>query len=148
MPGTSLHWTICTQFYQIPSRKLWKFHKKVELPPGSLPYIPIEEHGFALHEVAFRNAICLRYGWRPPLLPSQCVCNKTFSMEHALSCPCGGFPTIHHNEIRDITAHLMSDVCHNVGIELPLQHISSETMSLRTANVEEGARLDIKTQGF
>ena len=42
----------------------------------------------------------------------------------------------------------MSDVCHNVGIEPPLQHITSETMSYRTANVEEGARLDIKAQGF
>ena len=28
-------------------------------------------------------------------------------MEHALSCARGGFPTIRHNEIRDITAHLM-----------------------------------------
>ena len=69
-------------------------------------------------------------------------------MEHALSCARGGFPTICHNEIRDITAHLMSDVCHNVGIEPPLQQITSETMSYRTANVEEGARLDIKAQGF
>ena len=105
----------------------------------------LEEHGFALHKGAFRGALCLRYGWRPPLLPSQCVCDKTFSVEHALSCPHGGFPTICHNEIRDITAHLMS---HNVGIEPPLQHITSETMSYRTANVEEGARLDIKAQGF
>ena len=113
-----------------------------------LTALPLEEHGFALHKGAFRDALCLRYGWRPPLLPSQCVCDKTFSVEHALSCPHGGFPTIRHNEIRDITAHLMSDVCHNVGIEPPLQHITSETMSYRTANVEEGARLDIKAQGF
>ena len=53
-------------------------------------------------------------------------------------------PQIRHNEIRDITAYLMSDVCHNVGIEPPLQHIRGETMSYRTANVEEGARLNIK----
>ena len=79
----------------------------MERPRGSLPYIPIEEHGFALHKGAFRDALCLRYGWRPPLLPSQCVCN---SMEHALSCRHGGFPTIRHNEIRDITAHLMSEL--------------------------------------
>ena len=81
-----------------------------------LTALPLEEHCFALHKGAFRDALCLRYGWRPPLLPSQCVCDKMFSVEHALSCPHGGFPTIRHNEIRDITAHLMSDVCHNVGI--------------------------------
>ena len=113
-----------------------------------LTALPLEEHGFTLHKGAFRDALCLRYGWRPPLLPSQCVCDKTFSVEHALSCPHGGFPTIRHNEIRDITAHLTSDVCHNVWIEPPLQHITSETMSYRTANIVEGARLDIKAQGF
>ena len=62
--------------------------------------------------------------------------------------PTRWFPTIRHNEIRDITAHLMSDVCHNVGIEPSLQHTTSETVSYRTANVEEGAHLDIKAQGF
>ena len=62
--------------------------------------------------------------------------------------PTWWFSTIHYNEIRDIAAQLMSDVCHNIGIEPPLQHITSETMSYRTANVEEGARLDIKAQGF
>ena len=31
--------------------------------------LPIARHGFALHKSAFRDAICLRYGWQPPLLP-------------------------------------------------------------------------------
>ena len=44
-------------------------------------------------------------------------------MEHALSCPCGGLPSIRHNELRDITAALLSEVCHNVGIEPPLQPV-------------------------
>ena len=69
-------------------------------------------------------------------------------MEHALSCPCGGFPFIRHNEIRDITAKFMSEVCHNVWVEPPLQSLSGEIMSHKTANVEDGARLDIKAQGF
>ena len=33
----------------------------------------------------------------------------------------GGFPTIRHNEIGNITAHLMSDVCNNVELEPILQ---------------------------
>ena len=33
-------------------------------------------------------------------------------------------PTIRHNEVRDITAHLMSDVWHNVGLEQTLQPIT------------------------
>ena len=50
-------------------------------------------------------------------------------MEHALSCSYGGFPTIRHNEVRNITAHLMSDVCHNVGIEPTIQPITDERLS-------------------
>ena len=38
-----------------------------------LSTLPIEEHGFALHKGGFRDALCLRYGWQPTLLPSQCV---------------------------------------------------------------------------
>ena len=41
-----------------------------------LSTLPIEEHGFTLHKGAFRDALCLRYGWRPPLLPSHCACSK------------------------------------------------------------------------
>ncbi len=77
-----------------------------------LSALPITEHGFALHKGAFRDALCLRYGWRPPNLPSHCVCGDFFTVEHALSCPRGGFPSIRHNEIRDMTATLMSEVCH------------------------------------
>ena len=51
---------------------------------------------YALHKGAFRDALCLRYGWQPQLLPSHCVCGKTMSVEHALSCPFGGFPSIRH----------------------------------------------------
>ena len=53
-----------------------------------------------------------------------------------------------YNEIRDITVKIMSEVCHNVGVEPPLQCLSGEVMSHRTANTEDGARLDIKAQGF
>ena len=111
-----------------------------------LTALPIEEHGFVLHKGTFRDALCLRYGWRPPLLPSQCACNKSFSVEHALSFPHGGFPTIRHNEIRDITAHLMSDVCYNVGIEPPLQSVTNETTDLPM--LKKGHALTSRRRGF
>ena len=55
-----------------------------------LTALPVEEHGFALHKGAFRDAICLRYGWHPSGLPSICACSKTFTVEHAMNCPTGG----------------------------------------------------------
>ena len=44
----------------------------------------------------------------------QCTCNEPFTVEHALSCPKGTFPIHHHNEIRDITHCLLSEVVKNL----------------------------------
>ena len=78
---------------------------------------PIEEHGFALNKGEFRDALCLRYGWRPKHLPSHCICGKAFNAEHAMSCNHGGVTIKRHNKIRDITAQLMNEVCKGVGVE-------------------------------
>ena len=110
--------------------------------------LPISEHGFALHRGAFRDALCLCYGWQPVHLPSRCVCGQHFTIEHALSCPKVGFPTIRHNEIHNITADLLSGVCHCVGIEPSLQSATGEQFQHKTTNREDGARFDIVAQRF
>ncbi len=112
-------------------------------PPAWLNAIPLQEYGFNLHKSAFRDAITLRYGWVPADLPTTCVCGSRFSVEHALSCPRGAFPIIRRNEIRDLTASVLTEVCHDVRVELDLQPITNETLSAATANTLEGARLDI-----
>ena len=65
-----------------------------------------------------------------------------------MSCPRGGFPSIRHNEIRDIIADFLSEVCHNVGTEPSLQPVTGEQLLHRTANREDGARLDIVAESF
>ena len=77
-----------------------------------LTSLPIKEHGFTLHKGDFRDALALRYGWTPVRSPS---CGSSFSVEHSLSCPKGGFPTIRHNEIRDLSAGLLSEVSNDVA---------------------------------
>ena len=47
---------------------------------------PLRRHGFTLHKTAFRDGLCLRYGWTPEQLPSLCVYGRTFSVDHALTC--------------------------------------------------------------
>ena len=69
-------------------------------------------------------------------------------MDHALSCHCGGFLSIRHNELRDLTAHLLTEVCSNVGVEPVLQPLGGKRMDHRTANSEDNARLDIKADNF
>ena len=113
-----------------------------------LATLPIEEHGFYLNKTAFWDAIHMRYGWKPERMPDKCVCGAQFSVEHALTCPRGGFTFIRHNEIRDLTANLLSEVCHGVQTEPDLQPLTGETLSLQTANGQDNARLDIRAQGF
>ena len=55
-----------------------------------LTVLPIEEHGFALHKGAFRDALALRYGWTPHGMSSICICGKQNDPSHALSCARGG----------------------------------------------------------
>ena len=50
------------------------------------------------------------------------VCGLTFSIELAL----WWYPSIRHNELRDITATLLTEVCHSVGTKPGLQPLSGE----------------------
>ena len=84
---------------------------------GCQRFTYISEHGFALHKGTFRDALCLWYGWHPGHLPTKCVCSKQFMVDYTLSCLCGGLPSLRHNEIRDVTADLLIEVCHNVSTE-------------------------------
>ena len=113
-----------------------------------LAALPVESHGFSLHKGAFRDAISLRYGWQPSLLPTTCICGKSFTVDHALNCPTGVFPSIRHNEIRDLTVNLMAEVCHDVCVEPSLQPLCGEHLSYATANREDAARLDVRARGF
>ena len=75
-----------------------------------LATLSIVEHGFALHKGAFRDLLCLRYGWRPSHLPSHCICAHHFTVEHAFICTHGGFPSNRHKELTDITVGLHTEV--------------------------------------
>ena len=113
-----------------------------------LTALPVKAHGFSLHKSAFRDAVCLRYNWTPSHLPTSCACGQQFSVSHALSCPTGGFPTIRHNELRDICSDLLSEVCSSVSKEPVLLPLTGEHFASNSTTIDQGARLDIKADGF
>ena len=113
-----------------------------------LSALPLKKYSFDLHKGAFRDAICLRYEWRPPDLPSSCVCGNPTTIDHCLSCPYGGFPTLRHNALCDLSANLLKEVCYNVSREPPLQPLTGETFELRSATTVDGAYLDVAADGF
>ena len=96
----------------------------------------------------FRDAVYLRFNWQPVNLPQTCICGKSFSVEHAFSCPCGGFPSIHHNKVCDLTASLLSEVCCDVGIKPALLPLDCEPLRYTTTNREDGAQLNVVARDF
>ena len=86
----------------------------------------MQEHGFSLHKTAFRDALALRYDWLPSCIISHCACGSTFSVDHALSCPKEGFPSIRHGKVWDLTADLLTEVCYDVEVEPHLQLLNTE----------------------
>ena len=112
-----------------------------------LTALPLKDHGFALHRAAFHDAMALRYGWPPSNLPSKCDCSNNNSIDNALSCAKGGFPSIRHNEICDLTANLLAEVCSEVCIKPHLQPTTPDQLSGATTNSQDGARLDVSANG-
>ena len=53
-----------------------------------------------------------------------------------------------HNEIRDVTADWLNEVCNKTEKEPQLQPITGESIHLQSANWQEEARPDIKAKGF
>ena len=97
----SLHVSMMKSLIQLECNFL-KQHLKLDHQIG-LPCCQ-KEHGFYLEKQAFWDTLYLRYKKQLRNLPSHCVCGKTFSIDHALSCPKGGFISLRHNELRDFTA--------------------------------------------
>ena len=75
-----------------------------------LTVLPILEHGFHLHKGDFRDSLYLRYGITPSKTSSTCQCETSFSVDHAMVCPFGRLPMIRHNEVRDLTDSLLTEV--------------------------------------
>ena len=63
-------------------------------------------------------------------------------------CSTGGFLTTCHNEVHDITAQLLTEMYSIVSVEPPLQPLSGEACTHRSANVEDFARADLNALGF
>ena len=54
--------------------------------------------------------------------------------------PKGGFVIIRHNEIRDITAELLTEICKNVTVEPALTPLTGETFPKASAITSNYAR--------
>ena len=127
-----------------------KLHEINQMPGASawLSAMPLVENNFWLSKREFWDAVRLRYKWELKKTPSHCACGHSFDVTHALSCPLGGLVILRHNEIRDITAELLTEVCKDVRKEPPLEQLSGENFPNRSANRTDEARLDVSATGL
>ena len=107
---------------------------------------PIQKLGFALNKQQFRDAICLRYGWRVPNTPNFCHCKEENTINHALNCKTGGYVIMRHNKIRDLEAELMREVCNDVKTEPELLPLEND--EIVNGNRAQKARLDVSGNGI
>ena len=110
-----------------------------------LTSLPLKDHGFCLNKQEFRDAICLRYGWRIPNTPPFCGCGKKNSVDHTLICAKGGYVAMRHNALRDLNANLQREVCKDVVVEPRLLPLENEIIDGTTA---DRAAPDISSRGI
>jgi len=141
---TLLHEILCNFFQESQSigrslsqfKKIWLLKKDTS---NWLTVLPLQEHSFSLHKIAFHDAVALQYGWDPVRLPQHCIFGTRFSVEHSFTCPKGGFPSICHNKIRDLTASLLTEICNEVEVEPPICNqslVSNLLWPLQTPKME------------
>lgn len=113
-----------------------------------LTTLPIRAKGFTLNKKEFTDAIALRYGWPIEGIPSTCACGLPFNQTHAMTCKTGGFICMRHDEVRDVTAQMLKEVCHDVTVEPVLLPLQGEQLARNTSNTLNDARVDVSARGF
>lgn len=133
----------------LPPDTVRKIHIAQETGASNwLASLPIRAKGFSLNKQEFVDAVALRYGWPVEGLPNTCVCGSPNTVDHTMTCKKGGFICIRHDEVRDLTANMLREVCHDVATEPTLLPLEGENLQYRTANTSPEARVDISARGF
>ena len=92
--------------------------------------LPVTEFQFELFNTQFWDSIRLRYGWEITNLRTTCPCGGKFDVQHSISCKKVDFISKGHNDLRDLTANMMPDVCKDTEIESKLRPISGEELQI------------------
>ena len=67
---------------------------------------------------------------------------RLVNLQHALFCRKGGLVITIHNELRNLTAEMVREVCKNVVIERLLTPLTREEL-LKSSNTSNQARADV-----
>ena len=80
-------------------------------------------------------------------LPTLFVCGDLLNLKHALSCLKGELVITRHNELRNLTAEILDEVCKNVVIKPLLTLLMGEELP-KSSNTSNQARADVSVRGL
>ena len=89
--------------------------------------------------------MALRYDKYIPELPEvDAPCGNPFNPSYAMDCNKGGFANARHDNLRNLEAALLSEVCKYVAIEPHLQPITGVEFDPRSANTDDEVLLQAR----
>ena len=101
-----------------------------------------------MNKQQFWDGISIRYGWPLSNLPTTYACDSKHNFQHSMSCKKGGLVSIRPNDIRQLTANILREVCNDVEEEGKLMPLTGEQLQYRSAITGDEAKLDIRAQNF
>ena len=111
--------------------------------------LPLDRYGFALKvKQDFTDLVRMRYCLPIKNLPDTCPCGSRYSLEHSQQCTTGGFISGRHDDVKRLFAGIVKEAYRDVGVEPGLLPLSGEVMRLKSANVSDEARSDVRVRGF
>ena len=76
------------------------------------------------------------YAWDIKNMPTTCSCGAKLDYQHCMSCKKGGFITMRHNDVRDLTANILKGVLNDLEVEPQLLPLKGE--NLKMPNCDKG----------
>ena len=113
-----------------------------------LTVLPIRAQGFDLHKGAFKDCLCLRYGWTPSSLSTSCTCGSPFLLIMPSTALLVVFPPSDMMVSETYSQTYERSVNMYVSVEPTLQPLTGENLIPISANSSTEARLDIRADGF
>ena len=112
-----------------------------------LSCLPLESAGYIFNKVEFRDSLCVRYNWPLPDIPRFCACGEKTGVDHSCVCKLGGLINMRHDNVRDVEAEFLKEVCREVRTEPGLLPVEPENFDTG-AKTGDMARLDIVATGL
>ena len=89
----------------------------------------------------------MQYGWVLSNVPTTCAYGSKYDFQHNMSCKKGRLlVSIGYNDIRDLTAKILREVCNDIKVEAKLIPLTGEQVQYRLGITGDKLRLDIRVQ--